>query len=347
LGHRSLQRRSSIQDVTECGFPGTLLPHPHASPCGMSCLKRRSTVDGRPAAPALHELCAPPTSSLPSTPLPRSKSQILSAINQCEQRSASAPTIKGLMKTLETLELQALRGVDEHTALRLQEEIGETFTMFCQKGQELTTKDFANFCRERCLFSLDFTPVDAEILFFQEVPVRSKKMDVKCFKSALARIAQKKGVELEQIFKIVAESGGPIPRAAKHSKTLPLLHISAGRRSALPPLDSPMQSTVHIRRASSISRVATNFRKTSTSQADSEGLTASEALSDEFSDSEKGDQQHVVDLIQLHVSEMSPLLSTRSTEDETDQDQVRCAHKFLAKHRASVTSHLDLYSQLT
>jgi len=254
------------------------------------------------------------------------------------------------MQTLETVELQALRGVDEHTALRLQEEVGETFTMFCQKGQEMTPKDFAKLCRERCLFSLDFTPVDAEILFLQEVPVRSKRMDVQCFKSALVRIAQKKGIEVEHIFQDIAESGGPLSRVAKNSKSLPSLHNSAGRRSLLP-AGSPMQAAMHFRRTSSgltdsegLLRAELHSRRSSPSWTGSEGLTASEALS-EFYDSEAGEQHNVVNL-RPHVKDISPISSTRSTEDGADQGQMRCAHNFRSKNRISATSCLDLHSRL-
>jgi len=111
-----------------------------------------------------------------------------------------------------------------------------------------------------------------------------------------------------------------------------------------------MQAAMHFRRTSSgltdsegLLRAELHSRRSSPSWTGSEGLTASEALS-EFYDSEAGEQHNVVNL-RPHVKDISPISSTRSTEDGADQGQMRCAHNFRSKNRISATSCLDLHSR--
>jgi len=93
--------------------------------------------------------------------------------------------------------------------MRLREEVVETFVMFCQDYRELSLKEFLTLCKKCHLYDLRFTPVDAEIVFYQAVKLRFKRMDLQCFRWALTKIAKKKALDVEVIFQMVAESGGP------------------------------------------------------------------------------------------------------------------------------------------
>jgi len=99
--------------------------------------------------------------------------------------------------------------------LLLSDAVEETFTMFCGDHQEMDGKSFAKLCKDCQLVSGKFSLVDADLIFAKVASTSHRRLDLQHFKSALALVAEKKGVALAVVWECVAESAGPVMRATK------------------------------------------------------------------------------------------------------------------------------------
>jgi len=103
----------------------------------------------------------------------------------------------------------------ENSMLLLSDAVEETFTMFCGDHQEMDGKSFAKLCKDCQLVSGKFSLVDADLIFAKVASTSHRRLDLQHFKSALALVAEKKGVALAVVWECVAESAGPVMRATK------------------------------------------------------------------------------------------------------------------------------------
>jgi len=184
--------------------------HVYRGEDGAKVPRRRSTLGDCPTSRSLVPAPSPDPVVLPPDLLPKYRYQRNSG------RSSLPPL--NLTGTTETSVFQAHHAnKEEYQAMRLPEEVVETFIMFCQRHQQLSLNEFLALCKRSHLYDSTFTPIGADILFYQAVKFQFKRMDLQCFLLALTEIANRKALDVEVIFQMVVESVGPSNYAAKPS----------------------------------------------------------------------------------------------------------------------------------
>jgi len=92
----------------------------------------------------------------------------------------------------------------------------DVFTSFCGGSQnDLDGRGFAKLCKDCGLVDKAFTPTDADILFTKVVPTGKRRIDYQLFESALVLVAEKKGVEVDEVARTVRTSSGPVMNATQ------------------------------------------------------------------------------------------------------------------------------------
>lgn len=92
--------------------------------------------------------------------------------------------------------------------------VERTFRAFCGTKPEMEGKAFAKLCKDCDLIDRSLTDRDVDIIF-AKVTRGSRRIDLQQFDQALVLLAEKKGVELEEVCRLVRGSGGPVLKSTK------------------------------------------------------------------------------------------------------------------------------------
>ncbi|GLC72486.1 hypothetical protein PLESTF_001252800 [Pleodorina starrii] len=99
-------------------------------------------------------------------------------------------------------------------------ELKQFFNDFCAFGtrqavDEMDNAHFAKFCKDCNLLGRDLTVTDIDLAFARAKPKGSRKLSFEGFVTALAECAERKGMSLEALVRMVLSCEGPVARATK------------------------------------------------------------------------------------------------------------------------------------
>lgn len=86
--------------------------------------------------------------------------------------------------------------------------VEDTFRAYCANKPDLDGKSFVKLCKDCEIVDDVFTQIDADLIFAKVVSRGHRRITLHQFELALRMMAQKKGVEEDEIFRRVAESEG-------------------------------------------------------------------------------------------------------------------------------------------
>lgn len=86
--------------------------------------------------------------------------------------------------------------------------VQDTFRAYCANKPDLDGKSFVKLCKDCEIVDDVFTQIDADLIFAKVVSRGHRRITLHQFELALRMMAQKKGVEEDEIFRRVAESEG-------------------------------------------------------------------------------------------------------------------------------------------
>jgi len=107
------------------------------------------------------------------------------------------------------------RREDEATPSPSHPSMRRAFRSFCGSSHGMDGKNFAKLCKDAPLVDKGFTARDADIIFAKVVPHGTRRMNQDQFETALAMVAERKGLSSEVVCNIVAASSGPILQATR------------------------------------------------------------------------------------------------------------------------------------
>jgi len=87
--------------------------------------------------------------------------------------------------------------------------VEQTFVSYCGGKQGMDGKTFAKMCKDCHLIDRNFSPTDADLLFSKVVAKGQRRIDLVAFRRALELLAQKKGIAAHDVWRALAETGGP------------------------------------------------------------------------------------------------------------------------------------------
>lgn len=88
--------------------------------------------------------------------------------------------------------------------------VEQTFQMFCGSRPDMDGRTLAKLCKDCGLIDRALSINDVDIIFKKKVPKGQRRIDLQQFKDVLAMIAEKKGVPLEDIHRLVETAEGPV-----------------------------------------------------------------------------------------------------------------------------------------
>ena len=86
--------------------------------------------------------------------------------------------------------------------------VQDTFRAYCANKPDLDGKSFVKLCKDTEIVDDVFTQIDADLIFAKVVSRGHRRITLHQFELALRMMAQKKGVEEDEICRRVAESEG-------------------------------------------------------------------------------------------------------------------------------------------
>ena len=84
----------------------------------------------------------------------------------------------------------------------------DTFRAYCANKPDLDGKSFVKLCKDCEIVDDVFTQIDADLIFAKVVSRGHRRITFNQFELSLRMMAQKKGVDEDEIFRRVAESEG-------------------------------------------------------------------------------------------------------------------------------------------
>eukprot|EP00928_Gymnodinium_smaydae_P003626 TRINITY_DN1128_c0_g2_i1.p1 TRINITY_DN1128_c0_g2~~TRINITY_DN1128_c0_g2_i1.p1 ORF type:complete len:511 (-),score=137.29 TRINITY_DN1128_c0_g2_i1:255-1745(-) len=106
--------------------------------------------------------------------------------------------------------LSQLQAAQEAPAAPVDQDVQASFKDFCNGQKDMDGKGFAKLCKDCHILSKKFSATDADIIFSKVVKKGQRRIDVSQFARALELIAEKKGVDLEDVHANVGCSAGPV-----------------------------------------------------------------------------------------------------------------------------------------
>jgi len=88
-----------------------------------------------------------------------------------------------------------------------------TFRAFGGGRLEVDGRSFTKLCRDCGLLDKNFTSTDTDLIFAKLVPRGQRRMDLPRFEFALKFVAEKKGLDVSEVNRMVASSPGPTRNA--------------------------------------------------------------------------------------------------------------------------------------
>lgn len=94
-------------------------------------------------------------------------------------------------------------------------EVVRVFHLYCGGGKEMDGRSFVKLCRDSDLIDSKFSATDADLVFAKAVLKGQRRIGLEEFQLALIFLAERRRSEKADVFKLVAENGGPALTMAK------------------------------------------------------------------------------------------------------------------------------------
>jgi len=94
-------------------------------------------------------------------------------------------------------------------------EVVRVFYLYCGGGKEMDGRSFVKLCRDSDLIDSKFSATDADLVFAKAVLKGQRRIGLEEFQLALIFLAERRRSEKADVFKLVAENGGPALTMAK------------------------------------------------------------------------------------------------------------------------------------
>mmetsp|Transcript_22166 Transcript_22166/g.39860 ORF Transcript_22166/g.39860 Transcript_22166/m.39860 type:complete len:1016 (+) Transcript_22166:20-3067(+) len=118
-----------------------------------------------------------------------------------------SPHHKRSMSISEKKVVQPLKGKDGT--------IEDTFKVYCASKADMDGKSFVKLCKDCNLIDSCLSAIDTDLIFAKVVRKGQRRIALQQFEEALKLIAEKKDVEEDDIWRLVAESGGLVHTCTK------------------------------------------------------------------------------------------------------------------------------------
>merc|ERR1711953_1251866 len=92
----------------------------------------------------------------------------------------------------------------------VQVRLNVTYKTFCGSSEGMDGKSFVKLCKDCDLIDKSFTVTDADLAFTKVVVKGQRRIAFSQFENLLQLIADKKGIDCEQLQANVAQSEGPL-----------------------------------------------------------------------------------------------------------------------------------------
>jgi len=90
------------------------------------------------------------------------------------------------------------------------------FSSYCGSGSsEMDGRSFTKLCKDSGLIGKTFSATDSDLVFAKALPKGQRKVSLSEFEVALVLVAERRGCEVQEVFDIVADAGGPSLRGTK------------------------------------------------------------------------------------------------------------------------------------